>query len=65
LAPVDQQRFEMPLHGARLLAYRRLRDTVQLRRFREALRLHKVGEDFEIFNLHEWRWFTLTAAFGS
>ena len=53
LTPVDQQRFEMPLHRPRLLAHRRLRNAVELRRFRKTLRLNQVREDFEVFNLHD------------
>jgi hypothetical protein len=55
LAAVHQQGLEVPLHRAGLLADRRLGDAVEFRGLREALRLHKVGEDFEVFNLHDNR----------
>jgi len=53
LAPVDQQRFEVPFHRPRLLAHRRLRDAVEFGGLREAFRLHQVREDFEILDLHD------------
>jgi hypothetical protein len=53
LAAVDKERLEVPLHRPGLLADRGLRDAVQLRGLGEALGLHEVGEDFEVFNLHD------------
>ena len=52
LAAIDQQRLEMPLHRTRLLTDGGLCDAVQLGRFREALGLDQVGENFEILHLH-------------
>ena len=55
LAPVDQQDLEMALHGARLLADRRLGQAVQFGRFRKTFGFHEIGENFEIFNLHDYQ----------
>jgi hypothetical protein len=53
LAPVDQECLEVPLHRPGLLAHCRLRDAIQLGRFRKTLGFHQVREDFEILNLHD------------
>lgn len=52
LAAIDQQRFKMALHGARLLAHRGLGDAIELGSFGEALGLNQVRKNFKILNLH-------------
>ena len=53
LAPIDEQRLEMSLHRARLLADRGLGDGIELGRLGETPRLHQVGEHLENVDLHK------------
>ena len=51
-APLNQQGLERPFKGTDLLADRRLRDLIDLRRFGKTLRFCKVTEDLQTLNLH-------------
>ena len=52
LAAFDQQRFELALQRADLLADRGLGDLVDLRRLGETFRLRQVTEDLQALDLH-------------
>ena len=51
-APLNEQGLEGALQRTDLLAYRRLRNFVNLRRFGKAFCLCQIAEDFQTLNLH-------------
>src|SRR5688572_1603261 len=52
LAAFDQQRLELPLQRTDLLAHRRLRHVIDLRRPRKTLRLRQVTKNLQTLDLH-------------